>query len=521
MAKVFTIAEGLENLGALKTGGQGSVYKAKRMSEVVRAIKLLPTPILSEDINDKNYKTFVNEVEKLKRVNEEHNPNVVSILGSGITDTGGFPYIEMEFIQGPDLSEMLAPPHDALFSVQEVIRVASHISHALAHCHRYGIRHGDIKSNNIKYNQLTGNYVLLDFGLAMMSDDDRRTSLRYAGAIEFMAPEQNKGDVFFETDVYSFGVILFELLAGRVPFPLHDSGETARNAVMLSHMETPPPPLLSLRRQNMPEDWLEKKPYEAEVPQWLLTLIYKCLEKKPEDRFRNGEELHQYILENSAAFATASPIAESAQEMPDDAGHLSRENEELKQLVLQYQKAAAINEEKINSLQHIIRHHESLTTTMTSTTGERMNNGISKKLFYAVVLLFLFVSAGLIYTVASSSRVDAVVMNASPSDSLLLNKDSLQNAEAARTAQVSNGNLATEKLNMVPNETDTSLAGAFTGTNSQSETTPKLPARDVEVDTSNMIKRNREPKKQTDTTGSNKKTNLQKRDTTLQNNPGQ
>ncbi len=83
--------------------------------------------------------------------------------------------------------------------------------------------------------------MLLDFGLALMSDEQRRTSLRHAGAIEFMAPEQNEGQMLFQTDVYSFGVILFELLAGVVPFPLKDKGETARNNVMVAHMETPPP----------------------------------------------------------------------------------------------------------------------------------------------------------------------------------------------------------------------------------------------------------------------------------------
>ena len=93
MSKVFTITEGLENLGALKTGGQGSVYKAKRTGTIITAVKLLPTPILNESLNDKNFTDFQNEVQKLKRVNEEHNPNVETILSSGITETGSFPFI--------------------------------------------------------------------------------------------------------------------------------------------------------------------------------------------------------------------------------------------------------------------------------------------------------------------------------------------------------------------------------------------------------------------------------------------
>src|SRR4030095_1209052 len=255
MGKVFTITPGLENMGALKTGGQGSVYKGRRIGEIITAIKLLPTPIYSETAEDKNFTHFQNEVQKLKKVNEEPNPNVVKILSSGITETGNFPFIEMEFIEGPDLEELLRPPHDPIFTIKETLKVADQLSNALAHCHRATVKHGDIKSNNVKFNLRTGNYVLLDFGLAIMSDEERRTSLRHAGAIEFMAPEQNEGRMYFETDVYSFGVIMFELLAGVVPFPLHNNTETARNHVRLAHMEKPVPDLLNFRKNNLPNEW--------------------------------------------------------------------------------------------------------------------------------------------------------------------------------------------------------------------------------------------------------------------------
>ena len=218
MSKVFTIMEGLENLGAIRTGGQGSVYKAQRIRPVISAVKLLPTPIFAEDEGDKNYRIFISEVEKLKKVNEVPNPHVVKILSSGITETGSLPFIEMEFIEGPDLCEILAEPHHKVFTIAEVIKLADQLAGALAHCHKVGVKHGDIKSNNVKFNISTGNYILLDFGLSVMSDEERRSSIRHAGAIEFMAPEQNQGEMLFQTDVYSFGVVLYELLAGRVLF---------------------------------------------------------------------------------------------------------------------------------------------------------------------------------------------------------------------------------------------------------------------------------------------------------------
>jgi serine/threonine-protein kinase len=95
-------------------------------------------------------------------------------------------------------------------------------------------------------------------------------------------------------------VILYELLAGTVPFPQLNKGETSRNAVMLSHMEKPVPDLLSLRRTHLPESWSEEvKTKEMNVPVWLINVIKKCLEKAPEKRYANGLILQEAILRNS------------------------------------------------------------------------------------------------------------------------------------------------------------------------------------------------------------------------------
>ncbi len=339
MAKVFTITAGLENMGAIKTGGQGSVYKGRRIGEIITAIKLLPTPIYSESEDDKNFISFQNEVRKLKKVNEEPNPNVVKILSSGITDSGNFPFIEMEFIEGPDLEDLLKPPYPPVFSIKELLKVADHLSTALAHCHKVDVRHGDIKSNNVKFNTHTGNYILLDFGLSVMSNEERRTSLRRAGAIEFMAPEQNEGQMLLQTDVYSFGIIMFELLAGTVPFPLRDKGETARNVVMLSHMETPAPDVLILRRQALPPFWDDiKKQHEMLVPGWLVEMIYKCLEKKPGNRFANGMELHEYIWQNGIRTTGKIEVFDDQLNiLQQENKKLLHEKQLLEQRLLQYQ----------------------------------------------------------------------------------------------------------------------------------------------------------------------------------------
>lgn len=339
MGKVFTITEGLENMGAIRTGGQGSVYKGRRQGEIISAVKLLPTPIHTEDEQDKNYRDFYNEVEKLKKVNEVPNPNVVKILSSGLTESGSFPFIEMEFIEGPDLEELLQAPNDPVFSIQELIKVASHLSNALAHCHNVGVKHGDIKSNNVKFNYYTGNYILLDFGLAIMSDEQRRTSLRHAGAVEFMAPEQNEGQMLFESDVYSFGVILYELVAGVVPFPLNDRGETARNKVMLSHMEAVPPDVMEIRKQNLPKSWsAERREIEMRVPAWLLDIISKCLKKDASLRFKNGVELHKSIVHN---FTTEVGGSEAIARRNNE---LEKENRNLREKVLLLENRSVVED---------------------------------------------------------------------------------------------------------------------------------------------------------------------------------
>jgi len=296
MAKIFTITEGLENMGALRTGGQGSVYKGKRMGPIITAVKLLPTPIHTENADDKNFRDFQNEVEKLKKVNENPSPNVVKILNSGLTESGSLPFIEMEYIEGPDLEDLLKPPHNPVFTIRELLKLADQLSNALAHCHKVGVKHGDIKSNNVKFNTATGNYILLDFGLAVMSDEQRRSSLRNAGAVEFMAPEQYDGRMLFQSDIYSYGVLMYELLAGSVPFPLLNKHESARNLVMLAHIEKEVPDMMGLRAVHIPADWTEdKRLHELQVPAWLIGVIGRCLEKDPAERFEDGLALHEAV----------------------------------------------------------------------------------------------------------------------------------------------------------------------------------------------------------------------------------
>jgi eukaryotic-like serine/threonine-protein kinase len=97
------------------------------------------------------------------------------------------------------------------------------------------------------------------------------------------------------------------LLAGQVPFPLKDNGETSRNHVMLSHMESPVPDLLELRKENLPKGWPQR---EMQVPDWLLEMIATCLEKSPEARYANGIELHEVVADSSVREVRVEVIKE-------------------------------------------------------------------------------------------------------------------------------------------------------------------------------------------------------------------
>ncbi|TDH26566.1 serine/threonine protein kinase [Segetibacter sp. 3557_3] len=393
MAKVFTITEGLENLGAMKTGGQGSVYKGRRVGEIITAIKLLPTPIYSESTEDKNYTDFQNEVQKLRKVNEVPNPHVVRILSSGITDSGNFPFIEMEYIEGPDLEDLLKPPHDPVFTIKETIKVAEQLSNALAHCHKLSVKHGDIKSNNVKFNSRTGNYILLDFGLSAMSDEQRRTSLRHAGAIEFMAPEQNEGLMMFQTDVYSFGVILFELLTGTVPFPLTDKGESARNQVRLAHMESPPPDLLQLRRMKIPASWSDdKKQHEKDVPDWIVQMVYRCLRKGTGERFANGIELHDYVILNSSLSGRKPAVP--GDDLYQQTENVYHEKEALQKELLALRQKYETREKELDNLKALV-HHKDRELEELRSSGPDYAPASGKKTGSTILVLLLLAILGL------------------------------------------------------------------------------------------------------------------------------
>jgi hypothetical protein len=213
-------------------------------------------------------------------------PHVCPIYDVGEQD--GQPYVVMAYVEGQSLAERLAQ-RGRFDDVGEAVALVRQVLDALSAVHRHGIIHRDLKPSNILLDA-GGRAVLTDFGLARPeAEAERLTSEGVAvGTPAYMAPEQAAGQserVGPWTDLYSVGVVLFEMLTGRLPF------EGAPLAVLGKILHDPPPPLSRLR------------PYLA--PR-LEALLLKALDKEPEGRFRCAGEFIDALANLSVADPTAS-----------------------------------------------------------------------------------------------------------------------------------------------------------------------------------------------------------------------
>jgi len=145
-----------------------------------------------------------------------------------------------------------------------------------------------------------GSYILLDFGLSFGKDKTvSRSSFMNNGGVEYKAPEKwdkNAEEMTERTDIYSFGIMLYEMLAGRVPFPYNSNFSEGRAIYEVSehHKNTIPPPIEPLRKAAY-EAANQGKTYTKDYPDWLEKVIMKCLEKKPQKRYANGKELYEEV----------------------------------------------------------------------------------------------------------------------------------------------------------------------------------------------------------------------------------
>ena len=257
IGKVVSHYKILEKLGE---GGMGVVYKAEdtKLKRLV-ALKFLPTTV-----GEKEEARLVREAQAIAQLDH---PNICTIYE--VDETDGSPYIAMAYVEGMTLKERI---EKGPRTIPEVLDFARQIARGLQAAHRKKITHRDIKSSNIMLTR-EGQVKIMEFGLAKMAG---RTQLTRdgstAGTVTYMSPEQARGEeVDQRTDVWSYGVVLYELLTGKLPF--QSEYETA---VVYSILNDTPAPAGK---------------FNPDVPTGLETLVQKLLQKNKGDRYQSADEV--------------------------------------------------------------------------------------------------------------------------------------------------------------------------------------------------------------------------------------
>jgi eukaryotic-like serine/threonine-protein kinase len=238
-------------------GGMSSVYKAHdTLLERHVALKILHEQYNADDDFVERFKREARAVAQLQH------PNIVTVIDRG--DEEGRQYIVFEYIDGENLKEYVV--RKGRLDVHEAIEIALEVGRGLAFAHDQGLIHRDVKPQNVLLNG-DGRAKVTDFGIARSLDVDGMTQTgTVLGTSNYIAPEQASGQqVDAHSDVYALGVVLYELLAGEVPFP----GESFV-AVAMKHMHEPAPNLLDVRK---------------DVPLRVAAAVDRALEKDPEQRF--------------------------------------------------------------------------------------------------------------------------------------------------------------------------------------------------------------------------------------------
>lgn len=272
---VRSLAPNIRVLGMAGEGGMAAVFVG-RDSVLKRevAVKLLAPKLADDSIARKR---FTREAEAIAAVNH---PNIVNVYHVGEMPGRSIPYFVMQFVDGPTLG--MGALRGITLTEARVRRLMADVAEGLSAAHRRKVYHRDIKPNNIVLDGETGRAMLLDFGISAVLGSRKRVSLgskltedgMYLGTPTYMSPEQaNAEEVTGKSDVYSLGVLAFELLCGHPPF------EGNPIQIVAAHMGTVPPRVDELR---------------SDVSEELATLIARCLDKNPSRR-PSAEEIVHYL----------------------------------------------------------------------------------------------------------------------------------------------------------------------------------------------------------------------------------
>lgn len=253
-------------LGLAGRGAMGSVYIGyDPFIERKVAIKVCSLSTEGDSNARLARKLFFNEAQSAGNLD---NPHILRVYDAG--EVNGEPYIAMEYVQGSQtLKSYITPEH--LLPVESVLRMIHQCAKALDYAHRRGVTHRDIKPANILLTQ-EGEVKLGDFGIAQQTHTDKTQILGMFGSPRYMSPEQARDDVLTpQTDIYSLGVVLYELLCGRPPFTAGGIPQLIR---MVLYEE--PTPLREVR---------------PDIPERLAAIVHRALEKDLAKRYRTADEM--------------------------------------------------------------------------------------------------------------------------------------------------------------------------------------------------------------------------------------
>ncbi|MCI0350271.1 MAG: protein kinase [Acidobacteriales bacterium] len=263
------LGERYEILQLLGQGGMGAVYKANdRELERVVALKIV-RPDMADHPN--LLQRFKHELILARQIAHR---NVIRIFDLG--EAGGIKFISMEFVEGENLAVLLRK--QGRFESTEAARIMFQVFRALEAAHAEGVIHRDLKPHNIMRDH-HGKIVVMDFGLARSADVSAVTrSGALVGTLEYMAPEQAQGQhVDARSDIYSAGLIFYQLLTGKLPF----QAESAVASLIKRSQERVIPPVQ----------------LDSTVPQALSDIVVRCLEIDPKDRYQNVQQaIHDLAL---------------------------------------------------------------------------------------------------------------------------------------------------------------------------------------------------------------------------------
>ena len=247
-------------------GGMGSVYRAEQIS-LGRQVAL---KVLSEELaEDPSFvELFLREAKAAASLNH---PNIVKVFAVGSVE--GRPYFTMEFVPGGTVEERIAACGP--LPIEEALHIALQTAEGLVYAAKKKLVHRDIKPGNLLLHS-DGSVKICDLGIAATVDRQPAEEVRGGGSPYYIAPEQALGRaVDPRADIYSLGVSLFTMLAGRPPF----GGKSSRE-IALHHVKTPPPPLSSFR---------------PDAPQAVCDLVAAMMAKRPENRPQSAEEVRDKI----------------------------------------------------------------------------------------------------------------------------------------------------------------------------------------------------------------------------------